>query len=146
MTIFIGADHRGFEFKNKVIEYLQEKNIRVEDMGAYEYNANDDYPDFAQKVATAVMQNPENNVGIVICGSGVGVSIAANRYRGIRAALGFDVHQIQHAKENDHINVLALPSDYVDLEKAKQLLEAFINAQKNQGEKYKRRLDKLDNV
>jgi len=68
MTIFIGADHRGFELKNKLVEYLQNKNIRVEDLGNYEHDPEDDYPDFAQKVAQAVLQNPDNFLGIVICG------------------------------------------------------------------------------
>ncbi len=144
MTIFIGADHRGFELKNKLIEYIQEKNIRVEDLGAFEYNAEDDNPDFAQKVAEAVLQNPAEFLGIVICGSGVGVSIAANRHKGILCGLGFDEGQIKLAREHDHINVLALPSDYIDFEKAKKLVDVFITAQLNQGEKYIRRLKKID--
>ncbi len=144
MTIFIGADHRGFELKNKIIEYLQEKNIRVEDMGNYEYDANDDYPDYSKKVAQAVLQNPDDLLGIVICGSGVGVSVAANRYHGIVCALGFDVKQITSARIHDHVNVLALPSDHVDFEKSKQMIDAFLEAKPNYDEKYLRRLQKLD--
>ncbi|MGB9883360.1 MAG: RpiB/LacA/LacB family sugar-phosphate isomerase [Microgenomates group bacterium] len=144
MTIFIGADHRGFNLKNQIIEYLHEKDIRIEDLGAYEYDPNDDYPDFAKKVAQAVLQNPENHLGIVICGSGVGVAIAANRFKGIRAALGFDENQIVHARENDHINVLALPADYLDLEKAKVIVDKFLETHYKLEEKYLRRLKKLD--
>lgn len=112
MTIFIGADHRGFELKNKLIEYLQEKNIRVEDLGNYQYEPLDDNPDFAKKVAQAVLQNPHEFLGILICGSGVGVSITANRFKGIRCVLGFNENQVRHARENDHVNTLALPSEY----------------------------------
>ncbi len=144
MTIFIGADHRGFELKNKVIEYLQEKNIRVQDLGNYEYDPEDDNPDYAQKVAEAVLQNPEDFLGIVICGSGVGVSIAANRFKGIRCALGFNEEQITHARQNDHINALALPSEYVDFETTKKFIDTFITTQPALKKKYIRRAKKMD--
>lgn len=144
MTIFIGADHRGFELKNRIMEYLQDKNIRVEDMGAYQYDAEDDYPDFAQKVAEAVLQNPSEFLGIVTCGSGVGVSIAVNRYKGIRCAIGFETDQVSHAKENDHINVLSIPSDYVTIEKAQEFIDTFIETKQKENKKYTRRTKKLD--
>ena len=146
MPIFIGADHRGFELKNKLIEFIQEKNIRVEDLGAFEYNRADDYPDFAQKVAEAVLQNPQEFLGIVICGSGVGVNIAVNRHKGIRCGLGFAEQQIKHSRENDHINILALPSDYIDLEKAKKLVDIFLKSNPRVEEKYLRRLKKLNDM
>lgn len=130
--------------KNKVIEYLQEKNIRVEDMGNYELDPLDDNPDYAHKVAQAVLQNPDEFLGIVICGSGVGVSITANRHKGVRCALAFNTDEVHHAKENDHINVIALPSDFIDFEKAKEMIDVFIKAQPKQAEKYYRRLDKMD--
>lgn len=146
MTIFIAADHRGFELKNQLMEYLQEKNIRIEDMGNYQYEPEDDFPDYAKKVAQAVLQNPESFLGIVICGSGVGVSTTVNRFKGIRCGIGFEKSQVVHMRENDHVNVLSLPSDYVDLEKAKILIDAFLSAQPKQGEKYLRRIKKLDNL
>jgi len=126
------------------MEYLQEKNIRIEDMGNYQYEPADDYPDYSKKVAQAVLQNPENFLGVVICGSGVGVAISANRHKGIRCALGFNVDQVKHAKENDHINVLSLPAEYVDLETAKKMLDSFIESEPIQKEKYLRRAKKLD--
>jgi ribose 5-phosphate isomerase B len=146
MTIFIGADHRGFDLKNQIIEFLQEKNIRVEDMGNFEKAPLDDYVDYAKKVAQAVLQNPSEFLGIVVCGSGVGVAIAANRYKGIRCALGFETDQVKHARENDHINVLSLPAEYINLEQAKQLIEAFMAAQPKNEEKYLRRSNKLDTL
>lgn len=144
MTIFIASDHRGLTLKNQLIEYLQNKDIRVEDLGPYEYNPQDDYPDFAQKVAKAVLQNPDNFFGILICGSGVGMSIAANRYKNIRAGLGFEVAQAKHARENDHINVLCLASDYFDFQKAAQMVDVFLNTPVKSEEKYLRRIRKLD--
>lgn len=146
MTIFIGADHRGFDLKNRLIDYLQEKNIRVEDMGNYDYDPLDDYPDYAKKVAQAVLQNPQMFLGIVICGSGVGVCVAANRFKGIRCAVGFDEHQVKHARENDHANVLSIPSDYINIEKAKALVDNFITTKPKEDEKYLGRIKKLDKL
>lgn len=145
MTIFIGADHRGFELKNQLIEYLQEKNIRVEDLGAFEHNPDDDYVEFAQKVAEAVLQNPEEFLGIVICGGG-GMEITANRFKGIRAALGFDENQVKHVRENDHVNVLSIPSDYIDFETAKSFVDTFLETELKQDEKYLRRVKKNDSI
>ena len=146
MTIFIAADHRGFELKNKLIEYIQEKNIRVEDLGAYDFDATaeDDYPDFANKVAQAVLQNPKEFLGIGICGSGNGIAVAANRTKGIYCGLAFNEYQIKHMRENDHINMLALPSDYIDIDKAKHFVDIFLNTKPLPKEKYLRRLKKID--
>ena len=144
MTIFIGADHRGFELKNKLIEYIQDKDIRVEDLGAYDYDKNDDHPDFAQKVAKAVLQNHRDFLGVVICGSGDGVAISANRFKGIYCGLGYNENQVKHVRERDHINVLSLPADYIDFEKAKQLVDIFVNTEPIKQEKYVRRLKKMD--
>lgn len=144
MTIFIGADHRGFELKNAILEYLHEKNIRIEDLGAYQMDAEDDYPDFAQKVAQAVLQNPDNHLGIVICGSGCGVTIAANRFKGIRAGLAMNEAQAQHIRENDHANILTLASDYADIEATKKIVDSFLVSQPKTSSKYLRRIKKLD--
>jgi len=146
MTIFIGADHRGFELKNQVIEYLHEKNIRVEDLGAYEHDALDDASDFGQKVAQAVLQKPDNHLGIVICGSGAAVAMAANRIKGIRAALAMNPHQATHIRENDHANVLGLAADYNHFEETQQIIDAFLAAKPKKEEKYLRRVKKLDEI
>jgi ribose 5-phosphate isomerase B len=146
MTIFIAADHRGFELKNKIIEYLHEKNIRIEDLGNYQYDPQDDYPGFARKVAQAVLQNTKEFFGIVICGSGVGVSIVVNRFPEIRCAVGFKKEQVIHARENDWVNVLALPSDYIDFEATKELIDVFLKTQPRQEEKYARRIKELDTM
>jgi ribose 5-phosphate isomerase B len=144
MTIFIGADHRGFEFKNAIIEYLHEKNIRIEDLGPYELAPLDDAIDYAQKVAQAVLQNPENHLGITICGSGCAVVMAANRVKGIRSGVAMNTSQSAHLRENDHVNILALASDYTPLEEAQKIVDAFLAATPKKDEKYLRRLKKLD--
>src|SRR5690349_8433879 len=122
MRLFVAADHRGFELKDKLIDYLHEKELRIEDLGAYELDPNDDYPDFSKKVAQAVLQDPESSLGVLICGGG-GVEITANRYKGIRCALGFNEDQVKHVRENDHANVLAIPSDYIDFDRACRFID-----------------------
>ncbi len=144
MTLFIGADHRGYHLKNELIEYLQNKNIRVEDLGNYENNPEDDFPDYSHKVAEAVLQNPDEFLGIVICGSGVGVSISANRYKGIYCGLAFNKDQVKSAREHDHINVLALPADSLSFRQAQELVDIFIETEPLKREKYIRRLRKID--
>lgn len=144
MTIFIGTDHRGFELKNQLVEYLQNKNIRVEDLGNYEHDPEDDYPDFAKKVAQAVLQNPEDFLGIVICGSGIGVCITANRNKGIYCGTGLNPDQVKHGRENDHMNVLSLAADNLSEEQAIIMVDTFISAKPILKEKYLRRLKKLD--
>lgn len=144
MNIFIGADHRGFELKNSIIEYLHEKNIRIEDLGPYELAPLDDAIDYAQKVSQAVLQNPDNHIGIVICGSGCAVSMAANRFKGIRSGVAMNTEQAAHLRENDHVNVLALASDYTPIEEAQKIVDAFLIATPKTDEKYLRRIKKLD--
>lgn len=146
MTVFIGADHRGFELKNKLIEYLQNKEIRVEDMGNYEYDPHDDFPDYANKVAEAILQNKKDFLGIVICGSGVGVSVAANRHKGVYCALGFSMDQVEKARQHDHINMLALPADYLSEDQVKNLVDRFLTTEVIHEDKYMRRLQKIDNL
>ena len=144
MTIFIGADHNGFDLKNKLIEYLQLKNIRVEDMGNYEHDPEDDHPIYARKVAAGVLQKLEESKGIVICGSGIGVTIAANRYKGIRAGLCQSTEAARHGRANDDINVLGLASEYTQFEEAKQIVDVFLTTDFIQKEKYLRRSQQLD--
>ena len=144
MTIFVGADHRGFELKNKLIDYLHEKNIRVEDLGNYNYDPQDDNPDFAKKVAQAVLQKPSEYLGVVICGSGVGVCITANRYKGIMCGIGINTNQVRLARMHDHINVLAVASDYTDFETAKEIVDVFISTLPLNEQKYLRRIDKMN--
>lgn len=142
MKIFISTDHRGYYLKGQIIEYLK-KYHEVIDLGNDHYDEADDYVDFAFKTSNEVLNNP-GSFGIVICGSGVGVCIAANRIKNIRCALGFDENQVKHARENDHINILALPSDFIDLEKAKTLINSFILTEKINEERFLRRINKLD--
>ncbi len=146
MPVFIATDHRGFDLKNKLVEYLQEKNIRIEDFGNYKLDPEDDFPDFAQKVAQAVQQNPDENIGIVICGSGIGVSIAVNRFKNIRCGIALNEEQVKHGRENDHTNILAIPADYADFETAKKYVDIFLSTRPKMVDKYLRRAKKIDTI
>ena len=144
MPVFIAADHRGFKLKNELVEYLQEIDIRVEDFGNYQYDPVDDYVDFVRKVGQAVQQDPVNNRGIVICGSGIGVTIATNRLPHVYCAVAFSADEVKHGRENDHINTLAIAADYTDFETAKAYIDVFLHTEPKMDEKYLRRVKKLD--
>ncbi|MEI6533065.1 MAG: RpiB/LacA/LacB family sugar-phosphate isomerase [Candidatus Roizmanbacteria bacterium] len=144
MTIFIGSDHGGFELKEQLIEYLQEQNIRVEDVGAHQIDTNDDFPDFAKKVAESVLANLHEHMGILICRSGTGMAITANRFDNIYCGVPLSEEHVKKMREHNHVNILALPADYVDLETAKTYVELFLSTSTNNGEKYVRRMKKID--
>lgn len=144
MTIFIGADHRGYHLKDNIIEYLQSKNIRVEDLGNYEHDPEDDFPIYANKVAEAVLQNPNDYLGIVICGSGAGVCIAANRHKKIYCTIALNAEQLKSARSHDHINVLSLAADHTSFDQAKEFVDLFISTEVNTQPKYINRLKMVD--
>lgn len=128
MTIYIGADHRGFELKSELKPWLEELGVVVVDLGAATYDPADDYPGVAIAVAEAVASAADTSLGIIICGSGVGANIAANKVNGVRSTQGWSVDQVEHAKQHDNINVLSLASNYFDLEQTKELVSVFIDA------------------
>lgn len=113
-------------------------------MGNYQNDPLDDAPFFSEKVAKAVQQNPEEHMGIVICGSGVAVSIMMNRHINIRCALALNQEHIKAAREHNHINGLALGSDYIDFDSASKIVDTFLFTPKNNQEKYIQRIKMLD--
>jgi ribose 5-phosphate isomerase B len=141
--IYIGADHHGFELKAKINEWLKGRGYVFEDLGAYKYDAWDDYTDYAIQVGEKVAESPEKNWGILICGSGVGMSIAANKVKGIRAGLGFAADQVYVARKDDNINVLVLAADSTDELLAMQILSKFFETEYVKSESYMRRVDKI---
>ncbi|MBM2817590.1 MAG: ribose-5-phosphate isomerase, ribose 5-phosphate isomerase [Parcubacteria group bacterium] len=142
--IYLGADHRGYNLKEEIKNFLVENGQGFEDMGNFKYDPNDDYTDFAKMVAEKVSQNPEMDKGILICGSGVGVDITANKFKGVRSALADDVQTAKQSREHDDANVLSLPADEVDFELAKKIINVWITTTFSNGEKYKRRIDKME--
>ncbi|HRN71124.1 MAG TPA: RpiB/LacA/LacB family sugar-phosphate isomerase [Candidatus Woesebacteria bacterium] len=144
MKIYIGADHNGFGLKHNLSDYLKRAGYDVVDVGDDHLDPNDDFPVYANKVAEAVFQNPENYLGIVICGSGAGVCIAANRYKGIYCTIALNVEQVKSARSHDHINVLSLAADHTTEDQANELVDTFINTELNTQRKYKKRLEMVD--
>lgn len=149
MNVYIGADHRGFELKEYLKTRLAEDGYEVVDCGNTELDPLDDYVDHAElvakRVATAHSKN-EDALGILICGSGAGVCIAANRIKTIRCAYSTSEDHAAHVRENDHANVLALASDYTTPEGAYVIARSFLTTLPKMVEKYLRRVEKLDKI
>lgn len=142
MKIYIGADHRGFELKEKIFQFLTKKEYLVEDFGAYEYKKGDDYTLYAEKVSSVVATN-EDNRGILVCGSGVGVDVVANKMDGIRASVGRSVDQVRAGRNDDDMNVLVIASDYTESNEALDMVLTFLKTPFSGKERYKRRLAEI---
>ena len=141
MKIVIGADHAGFELKNSVRKELEAKGYEVIDLGAFEYLKDDDYPDYAAAVGRAIASG-EGQRGILICGSGVGACIAANKINGARACLCHDIYSATQGVEHDDMNILCLGGQIVGPALASKLIAGFLGAQFIDEGRYRRRLDK----
>ena len=142
MKYFIGTDHAGFEVKPFVIDYLKNKGIEVEDLGTYS-SESVDYPDYAHKVAKAVLENP-GTMGILICGSGIGMSLAANKHKGIRAALCHDYYTAEMARRHNNANILCFGARIVGKGEIESILEAWLTHE-FEGGRHQRRVEKIDN-
>ena len=143
-TIAIGSDHGGFDLKEKVIAHLKEDGYTVKDMGTYSKDSCD-YPDFGHAVAWAVAKN-EADKGIVICTTGVGISISANKVPGIRAALCTDPYVAKMTRLHNDANVLALGAAVVGDGLASEIVDTFLNTEFSEGERHKRRIEKIEEV
>ena len=143
MIIYIGADHRGFELKEYLKNFLKTNAYEVVDVGNDHYDENDDYPDFAEAVGQKVSVDFDNSRGVVICGSGVGVDVVVNKFRNIRSVLAFSSDQAFDSRNDDNNNVIALPADFLDQEKAKKILQTWLQTPFSKEERHKRRLEKI---
>lgn len=141
--IYLGADHRGYQLKEEIKNWLSEQKIEFEDLGNLQLDPQDDYPDFAKKVAEKVA-GTYGSFGILICGSGAGMDITANRVVGVRCVLGFDPYQVKMARRNDDVNVLSLAADFISEEAAKKLISVFLKTPFSGREKHQRRIEKID--
>ena len=141
-TIALGSDHAGFELKNDLIVYLVEKGYELADMGPDSADSVD-YPDYAHKVATAVMDGSAC-CGILICGSGNGVCITANKHKGVRAALCWEPEISSLAKQHNNANVICLPARFISQEKAFAIVDAYLNME-FEGGRHATRVDKIEN-
>lgn len=147
MKIYIGADHNGFRLKAGLAAYLASAGYEAIDDGDKSLRPDDDYPLFASRVVADMLASSDEDVrGILICGSGQGMCIAANRFRGIRACLGYDRETVRAARNDDDCNVLCLPSRTLEGDEAKVIVETFLNTPFANASRYVRRRDELDQL
>ncbi len=140
MKIAIGSDHAGFKLKEEIKKFLEEKGMEVIDFGT-NFEERVDYPDYAIPLAESVAKG-EEDLGILICGTGIGMSIAANKVKGIRASLVSDVYSAHSAREHNNANVLCMGGRVLGTELAKEITNAWLNA-KFLGGRHERRINKI---
>ena len=145
MRIAVAADHAGFPLNERVIEVLREVGHEVIDFGTHDGSVADDYPDYALQVGKAI-QSGDATIGILICGSGVGAAVAANKLRGVRAALCGDTYSGHQCREHDDCNVLCLGARVTGVELALEIVRAFVNAEFTGEERHRRRLAKIQAI
>ncbi len=146
MKVFLGADHRGFELKEKMKEWLKDHGYAVEDLGAHHLDPEDDYPDFAFAVAEKVAESPAEHRGILFCGSGVGMDVAANKFKNIRATVAWNRGSAEHARSHDDANVVSLAADWTPPDVAGEIVRAFLETPFSGEERHVRRLEKIEEV
>ncbi|MDG4945373.1 ribose 5-phosphate isomerase B [Weeksellaceae bacterium KMM 9713] len=140
MKIAIGADHAGFELKEKIKQLLTSKGIEVEDFGTHSTESVD-YPDYAHPTANAV-ENKDADLGILLCGSGNGIAMAANKHQNIRAAICWTTELAELARQHNNANILVLPARFISEELGLKIVEAYLNTD-FEGGRHQRRVDKI---
>ena len=140
--IFLGADHAGFEAKEKIKKYFESNNIDYEDLGYLTYDSKDDYPDIAFKVAKKVAKDKKSK-GILLCGTGEGMAIAADKVKGIRAVEAYDLLSAKLSREHNDSNVLALGARTLSIEKIKKIITAWLNTEFSKAKRHERRIKEI---
>ncbi len=143
MKIVIGSDHRGYPLKEQIKKYFDNSKIEYKDVGTTSTESVD-YPDYA-KLAGAAINDENFDYGVLICGSGIGVSMAANKVKGLRAVNANNNNMAEMARKHNNANVICFGSDFIDYEKAIRFFEIFINTRFEGGDRHERRLAKLEN-
>lgn len=148
MKIYIGTDHAGFEIKQALVVYLKELEYEVEDVGAYKYDEADDYPDFITPVAYAVADNPEQNRGIILGGSGQGEAMLANKFSGVRAAVcyGPPFEIVRLSREHNDANILSLGARFITEDEAKEAVTLWLSTEFSGKERHSRRIKKINKL
>ncbi len=144
MKITIGSDHAGFELKKTLGEFIKTLGHEVNDVGTHDTKAVD-YPDFAEAVGNSIVQGKCDR-GILICGSGVGASVAANKVRGVRAGLCHDHYSAHQGVEHDDMNVLVMGARVIGIATAQDLVGSYLSANYTHEERHQRRLDKVNAI
>ncbi len=144
-TVFLGADHAGFHIKNSIKEHLEHAGYHIEDLGAHELDPHDDYPQYAQAVAEAVLSHP-NSLGILSCGNAEGIMIAANKFDGIRAGLGYSIESAKTMRQDDNANIISIPGRIETDDDPLSIVDAFIRTSFSGDERHARRLKQVENI
>jgi ribose 5-phosphate isomerase B len=142
MKIIIASDHTGVDYKATLVKEMEEKGYTVSDLGTFDASQPDDYPDYAEKVAKAILTK-QGERGVIICGSGVGVSVAANKFKGIRAGVCHDTYSAHQCVEHDDANVLCIGQRIIGIELAREVVFTFLKAVFSNEERHVRRLKKI---
>jgi ribose 5-phosphate isomerase B len=152
-TIYIGTDHAGFKLKQELVPFLKSLNYEVFDLGAHQYEDGDDYPDFISPVAKAVGLNPENNIGIILGGSGQGEAIVANRYPNVRAIVFYGnpgifskYEIIRLGREHNDSNILSLGARFLKTNEAKKAIEIWLETKFSNEARHIRRIKKIERI
>jgi ribose 5-phosphate isomerase B len=145
MKIVIASDHAGFDYKTILFKEIQEHGFDITDMGTRNPELPDDYPDYAVIIANSII-NRQADRGILICGSGVGVSVAANKFKGIRAGVCHDTYSAHQCVEHDNANVLCIGERVIGIELAREIVFAFLHATFSNEERHVRRLEKINAI
>ena len=145
MKLAVGADHAGLDMKSQIIPWLQQAGHEVVDVGAHTLDPSDDFPDFAAAVGRT-LGGGEAERGVMICGSGVGATIASNKVSGVRAALCHDTYTARQGVEHNDMNVLCLGGRVIGIETAKEVISAFVGASFTGEERFLRRIDKVGKI
>ncbi|HTE58028.1 MAG TPA: RpiB/LacA/LacB family sugar-phosphate isomerase [Verrucomicrobiae bacterium] len=147
MKVYIGTDHNGFYLRNMLVEYLKKAGYDVQDESLTQLNPEDDFPVFAQKVVKDVLtsDDPEPR-GILLCGSGQGMCMTANRFKHIRAAMIYDRESARASRNDDDANIICLPAKTLEKDDAKVIVETFLNTSFAGADRYKRRIREMDEV
>lgn len=147
MKIYFASDHAGFELKNELLIFVKDAGYQTEDCGAFEYQADDDYPDFIKKATEAVSKDPENSRAIILGGSGQGEAIVANKFDKVRAIVfyGGNLDIIKLSREHNDANVLSIGSRFVFVNEAKEAVKLWLETPFSGEERHKRRINKIEN-
>lgn len=146
MVIYLGADHRGFELKEHLCKYLKDRGYEVMDLGNSVLDKDDDYPDYAAAVAKRISAESDRSRGVLVCGSGAGMDIAANKVRRIRSVLGFSANQVFDARKEDDANILVIAADFMKFEEAEKLLQTFLSTKYEGADRQIRRIQKISQL
>jgi ribose 5-phosphate isomerase B len=149
MKIYIGTDHAGFELKEELKKFLKDLGCEVEDKGAYEFNRDDDYPDFILPVVKAVAEDIARGLdsrGIVIGGSGQGEAIVANKVKKIRAAVVYDEYSAKMSREHNDANIISLGTRALSADRAKKLVKLWLETPFSNEERHNRRIEKIKTI